>query len=223
VIAVVTGGSRGIGQAIADALGSSGVEVTTLSRSEGLDVNDASAVERAIAAVGAVDLLVNNAGTLDAIGPAWKVDTEDWRRDVETSLLGAFNCSRAVLPGMIERGRGRIVNVASGAAERAYPYGSGYAAGKAALISFTRSLAAETAEHGIAVFAIAPGFVWTEMTERLRDASGPAPDVSGSDPLAPELAGRLVLRLASGEADKLTGEFIHVRDDLDELLQRSAD
>jgi NAD(P)-dependent dehydrogenase (short-subunit alcohol dehydrogenase family) len=220
VIAVVTGGSRGIGKAIADALGASGAEVTTLSRSEGLDVNDASAVERAFAAVGAVDLLVNNAGTLDAIGPAWEVDADDWRRDVETSLLGAFNCSRAVLPGMIERGGGRIVNVSSGAADRAYPYGSGYAAGKAALISFTRSLAAETAEHGIAVFAIAPGFVWTEMTERLRDASGAAPDVSSADPLEPELAAQLVLRLASGEADKLSGEFIHVRDDLDELLSQ---
>lgn len=220
MIAVVTGGSRGIGKAIADALGASGAEVTTLSRSEGLDVNDASAVERAFAAVGAVDLLVNNAGTLDAIGPAWEVDADDWRRDVETSLLGAFNCSRAVLPGMIERGSGRIVNVSSGAAQRAYPYGSGYAAGKAALISFTRSLAAETAEHGIAVFAIAPGFVWTEMTERLSDASGPAPDVSGADPLAPELAARLVLRLGSGELDKLSGQFIHVRDDLDQLLSQ---
>ena len=218
MIAVVTGGSRGIGKSIADALRESGAQVTTLSRSEGVDVNDASAVERALAAVGAVDLLVNNAGSFDAIGPAWQVDADDWLRDVETSLLGTFNCSRAVLPGMIERGGGRIVNVSSGAAERAYPYGSGYAAGKAALISLTRSLAAETSEHGIAVFAIAPGFVWTEMTERLRDAAQPAPDVSGADPLAPELAARLVLRLASGEADKLSGEFIHVRDDLDRLL-----
>ena len=218
MIAVVTGGSRGIGKSIADALRESGAQVTTLSRSEGVDVNNASAVERALAAVGAVDLLVNNAGSFDAIGPAWQVDADNWLRDVETSLLGAFNCSRAVLPGMIERGGGRIVNVSSGAAERAYPYGSGYAAGKAALISLTRSLAAETSEHGIAVFAIAPGFVWTEMTERLRDAAQPAPDVSGADPLAPELAARLVLRLASGEADKLSGEFIHVRDDLDRLL-----
>jgi NAD(P)-dependent dehydrogenase (short-subunit alcohol dehydrogenase family) len=220
VIAVVSGASRGIGRAIADALRRSGAAVTALSRSEGVDVNDASAVERALAAVGPVDLLVNNAGSFDAIGPAWEVDAEAWRRDAETSLLGAFNCSRAVLPEMIERGGGRIVNVSSGAAERAYPYGSGYAAGKLALISFTRSLAAETAEHGIAVFAIAPGFVWTEMTERLRDAPGPAPDVSGSDALEPELAAQLVLRLASGEADKLSGEFIHVRDDLDELLRR---
>ena len=163
---------------------------------------------------------MNNAGSFDAIGPAWEVDAEDWRRDVETSLVGAFNCSRAVLPGMIQRGAGRIVNVSSGAAERAYPFGSGYAAGKAALISFTRSLAAETAQHGIAVFAIAPGFVWTDMTERLRAASGPAPDIGDAVPLDPELAARLVLRLASGEADSLSGRFIHVRDDLDELLSR---
>ena len=121
---------------------------------------------------------------------------------------------------MIERGRGRIVNVSSGAATRPYPYGSGYAAGKAALLSFTETLAAETKEHGIAVFAITPGFVWTAMTERLRDAAGPAPDISGADPVEPERAGELVVRLASGEADALSGRFIHVRDDLDELLSR---
>ena len=216
--ALVTGGSRGIGRAIAKALEGAGAEVRTLSRSEGVDVTVLGAVE--LAGLGPIDLLVNNAGTLDAVGPAWTVDPEAWRRDLETSVLGAFHCSRAVLPGMIERGRGRIVNVSSGAATRPYPYGSGYAAGKAALLSFTEGLAAEVKEHGLAVFAITPGFVWTEMTERLRGAAGPAPDISGADPVEPERAGELVVRLASGEADALSGRFIHVRDDLDELLSR---
>ena len=218
--ALVTGGSSGVGLAIAEALGGSGASVHAVSRSTGVDVTDLATVERAVAEIGQVDLLVNNAGAFDAIGATWEVDPEAWRRDLEVSLLGAFHCSRAVLPGMIERGRGRIVSVASGAATRAYPYGSGYAAGKAGILSFTESLAAETKEHGIAVFAVTPGFVWSEMTERLRDASGPAPDISGAEPFNPRVAGELVVRLASGEADALSGRFIHVRDDLDELLSR---
>lgn len=217
MIAVVTGGSRGIGKAIADALRESGAAVTTLDRSHGVDVTERNAVETAFAELGPVDLLVNNAGTMDAIGPAWQVDPDDWRRDIETSLFGAFNCSRAVLPGMVERAAGRIVNVASGVATRAYPHASAYAAAKAALSSFTQSLAAETAEHGIAVFAISPGFVWTEMTERLRDSPW-FPDFGSPDPNEPERAAELVLRLATGELDALSGRFIHVRDDIDQML-----
>jgi NAD(P)-dependent dehydrogenase (short-subunit alcohol dehydrogenase family) len=218
--ALVTGGTRGVGQAIAQALEAAGADVRTISRSGGVDVTDREAVETAVAGIGPLDLLVNNAGTFDAIGPAWTVDPEAWRRDFETSLLGAFHCSRATLPGMIERGSGRIVNVSSGAAKRPYLYGSGYAAGKAALLSFTETLAAETKEHGLAVFAITPGFVWTEMTKGLRDAAGPAPDISKSEPVEPARAGELVVRLASGDADALSGRFIHVLDDLDELLSR---
>jgi len=217
LIAVVTGGSRGIGKAIADALRESGAAVTALDRSHGVDVTERNTVETAFAELGPVDLLVNNAGTMDAIGPAWQVDPDDWRRDIETSLFGAFNCSRAVLPGMVERGAGRIVNVSSGVATRAYPHASAYAAAKAALRSFTQSLAAETAEHGIAVFAISPGFVWTEMTERLRDSPW-FPGFGSPSPNEPERAAELVLRLASGELDALSGRFIHVRDDIDELL-----
>jgi NAD(P)-dependent dehydrogenase (short-subunit alcohol dehydrogenase family) len=221
--ALVTGGSRGVGQAIAEALEAAGAEVHTFSRSAGVDVTDREAVETGVADLGPLDLLVNNAGTLDAVGPVWDVDPDAWLRDLESSLLGAFNCARAVLPGMIERGRGRIVNVSSGTATRPYPYGSGYAAAKAGLISFTQSLAAETSEHGLAVFAISPGFVWTAMTERLRDSPEGRrwfPGFGSPDPNEPERAGELVVRLASGEADALSGQFIHVRDDLNELLSR---
>jgi len=221
--ALVTGGSRGVGQAIAEALEAAGARVHTFSRSAGVDVTDREAVERGVADFGPLDLLVNNAGTLDAVGPVWDVDPDAWLRDLESSLLGAFNCARAVLPGMIERGRGRIVNVSSGVATRPYPYGSGYAAAKAGLISLTQSLAAETSEHGLAVFAISPGFVWTAMTESLRDSPEGRrwfPGFGSPDPNEPERAGELVVRLASGEADALSGQFIHVRDDLNELLNR---
>jgi NAD(P)-dependent dehydrogenase (short-subunit alcohol dehydrogenase family) len=218
VIAVVTGGSRGVGKAIADGLRESGAEVTSLSLSGGVDVIDRKAVDAAFAELGPVDLLVNNAGTMDAIGPAWDVDPDLWRRDIESSLLGAFHCSRAVLPGMVNRGRGRIVNLSSGVATRAYPHASAYAAAKAAISSFTQSLAAETAEHGIAVFAISPGFVWTAMTERLRGSPW-FPDFGSPDPNEPERAAELVLRLASGELDALSGRFIHVRDDIEKMLK----
>jgi 3-oxoacyl-[acyl-carrier protein] reductase len=221
--ALVTGGSRGVGRAIAESLAAAGAEVHTFSRSDGVDVTDREAVERGVAGLGPLDLLVNNAGTLDAVGPVWEVDPDAWLRDLETTLVGAFNCSRAVLPGMIERGRGRIVNVSSGAATRPYPHGSGYSAAKAGLISFTQALAAETSEHGLAAFAITPGFVWTAMTERLRDSPEGRrwfPGFGSPDPNEPERAGQLVVRLASGEADALSGQFIHVRDDLDELLSR---
>jgi NAD(P)-dependent dehydrogenase (short-subunit alcohol dehydrogenase family) len=216
--AIVTGGNRGIGRAISTALGEAGYAISNLSRSQGVDVADLAAVEAAAARIGPVDLLVNNAGTFDAIGPAWAVDPADWRRDVQSSLVGAFNCVRAVLPPMLDRGQGRIVNVTSGAGTRAYPYGSGYAAAKAAMISFTQSLAAETADTGVAVFAITPGFVWTKMTERLRDAAGPAPDVSSARAVEPELGAQLVVRLASGRYDALSGRFLHALDDLDELI-----
>ncbi|MEK6274226.1 MAG: SDR family oxidoreductase [Actinomycetota bacterium] len=222
-VALVTGGTRGVGEAIAAALRGAGADVRTFSRSDGVDVTDRRAVEGAVADIGAIDLLVNNAGTLDAIGPVWEVDSDAWRRDLETTVLGAFHCSRAVLPGMIERERGRIVNVSSGVATRPYPHGSGYAAAKAALLNFTETLAAEIADHGLAAFAISPGFVWTEMTEKLRDSPEGRrwfPGFGSPDPNEPERAGELVLRLASGEADALSGRFIHVRDDLDELLSR---
>ena len=119
---------------------------------------------------------------------------------------------------MVERGAGRIVNVSSGAATRAYPHASAYAAAKAALLSFTQSLAAETAEHGIAVFAITPGVRLDGDDGAAARLARASPDFGSPSPNEPERAGELVLRLASGELDALSGRFIHVRDDLDELL-----
>src|SRR4051812_7338928 len=93
-VALVTGGSSGVGLAIAEALGESGASVHAVSRSTGVDVTDLASVERAVADIGPIGLLVNNAGAFEAIGPAWEVDPEAWRGDVEVSLIGAFHCSR---------------------------------------------------------------------------------------------------------------------------------
>lgn len=235
--AVVTGGSRGVGLAIARALKNAGHEIALVARSESelaaaagevgalaltADVRNPDAVEQAAAKVeqelGPVDLLVNNAGTLAAIGPLWEVEAGDWWLDVETSLRGALLCSQAVLPGMLERGRGRIVNVSSYAAIRPSPFQSGYAAAKAALLSLTESLAVSTAERGIAVFAISPGFVRTAMTDRLRESF---PEAGSGGEVDAARSGELVVFLASGAADALSGRFLHALDDVEDLARRA--
>jgi len=148
-VALITGASGGIGRATAVALAEAGFRVALLARSgAGLretrelvesrggtaldlvaDITNARVVEDAVATargqLGPVDVLVNNAGSLRALGPLWEVRPDDWWADVTTSLGGAYNLCRAVVPGMIERGRGRIVNVTSYAALRPAPYQSG--------------------------------------------------------------------------------------------------
>ena len=188
-VAIVTGGGRGIGKAIALALAKAGCSVAVVARSEDqlaetvrqitqlgsraisvtADVSDPGAVERMVreveSSLGPVDLLVNNAGLAGPIGPTWETDPDDWWRCLEVNLRGPMLCARAVLPGMIARGGGRIVNVASGAGTFAIPYLGAYVTSKTALIRFTEILALETAPHGIKVFAIEPGTVRTSMAE----------------------------------------------------------
>jgi NAD(P)-dependent dehydrogenase (short-subunit alcohol dehydrogenase family) len=236
--AIVTGGARGVGLAIARGLTEVGARVALVARSEDdleraageldgavairADVREPAEVETAVAQaereLGPTDLLVNNAGTLAAIGPLWEVDASDWWLDVETSLRGALLCSQVVLPGMLERGRGRIVNVSSYAAIRPSPFQSGYAAAKAGLLSLTESLAASTAERGIAVFAISPGFVRTAMTDRLRESF---PEAGSGGEVDAARSGELVAFLASGAADGLSGRFLHALDDVDDLACRA--
>jgi 3-oxoacyl-[acyl-carrier protein] reductase len=237
-VALVTGGGRGIGAGIARELASAGMSVAVSGRTEaqvqdvarevgGLalvgDVSERDDAERWVAAVdselGPVDLLVNNAGVGGEDGPAWETEPEEWWRTFEINVRGPFLTCRAVLPGMIERGRGRIVNVASGAAY--LPLGGGrllsssYGASKAALYRFSEILAAHLDEHGIAVFPISPGLVRTQMTSS-------APDDSPWTP--PECAPLLVRALASGRFDRLSGRYLHAEHDPpDELESRIED
>jgi NAD(P)-dependent dehydrogenase (short-subunit alcohol dehydrogenase family) len=192
------------------------------------DVTDREAVERTVGAaeerLGPIDLLVNNAGRAHAIGPVWEVDPEDWWQDVEANLRSAFLCARAVLPGMLERSAGRIVNVASYVALRPTPYISGYAAAKAAVLSFTEALAASVGESGVRVFALTPGLFKSELMRYLMESEAGQhwlPGIGqGGRWVEPERLARLIVFLASGAGDAFHGRFLHALDDLDELVAR---
>ena len=246
-VALVTGASRGIGRATAVALAEDGFRLALLARSAaGLretrelvesrggtaldlvaDATDAGVVDEAVATtrrqLGPVDVLVNNAGSLRALGPLWKVRPDEWWADVTTSLGGAYNLCRAVVPNMVERRRGRIVNVTSYAALRPAPYQSGYACGKAALAALTEALAASLADQGIAVFSVAPGLTATEMRRRLTESEAGRrwfPGEGEREPLDAASTAEQIARLASGSADALSGRLLHTLDDLDLLLGR---
>jgi NAD(P)-dependent dehydrogenase (short-subunit alcohol dehydrogenase family) len=252
-VAIVTGGGRGIGRAIAQTLAAAGAAVTVAARSEDeiaeaaaaivgageqalairADVTDRCAVERLVAEterwLGPVDLLINNAGVFGPIGPIWEVDPDEWWDGVASHLRGTLLCCRAVLPGMIERGRGRIINVASRSGVRTHPYTSGYAVAKAGVLRLTDHLAAETRDTGISVFAIYPGRVQTAMTDELIESAAgrrwlPDEGKAREGQWQPaDAAAQLCVALATGRADALTGRFFGVNDDLDDLVRRAAD
>lgn len=246
-VALVTGGSRGLGRAVAVGLGVAGFAVAVVGRSADeleearaeldrngvpsvacvADVTDLAAVQHSVAitekALGPISALVNNAGSMLAIGPLWEVDPRNWWTDIETSLGGTFNFCRCVVPGMIARQHGRILNVSSYAGVRAAPYQSGYACGKAALTNLTESLAASLAGHGVHAFAITPGFVDTRLTRQMTatpDGQKWFPEAGARESLAPDLFVRLAVTLALGEADILSGRFLHALDDVSQLVDR---
>jgi NAD(P)-dependent dehydrogenase (short-subunit alcohol dehydrogenase family) len=240
--AFVTGGGRGIGRAAAAALATAGAVVTVIGRSEAplqeavaagdaagygiADVTDEAAIVRAIAlaetARGPIAILVNNAGAV-ASGPFGKSDPAVFRAMLDVHLMGAVHASRAVLPGMIARGFGRIVNVASTAGLKGYAYVTAYCAAKHALVGLTRALAAETARRGITVNAVCPGYTDTELVRdsiaRVGAKTGRAHDdvlaeYTKDTPIGrlirPEEVAAAVLYLCSPEAAAVTGTTLAV-------------
>jgi NAD(P)-dependent dehydrogenase (short-subunit alcohol dehydrogenase family) len=165
-VAVVTGGGRGIGAAVAAALREAGAEVVIASRSEGVitDVTDVESVRAMAAEVGRIDVLVNNAGVCFH-RPALEVPDEEWRAVWDVNVDGVWNCSRVVGEQMIARGGGVIVNIGSISAMivNRPQWQPAYNASKAAVHQLTKSLAAEWARSGVRVNALAPGYVKTEM------------------------------------------------------------
>jgi NAD(P)-dependent dehydrogenase (short-subunit alcohol dehydrogenase family) len=253
-VAIVTGGGRGIGKAIALGLAKAGASVAVVARSEdqlaetvkeitalgscaisvAADVSDPAAVQKMVVEIeetlGSVDLVVNNAGVAGPIGPTWETDPDDWWRCQEVNLRGPMICSRAVLPGMISRGGGRIVNVASGAGTFAVPYLGAYVTSKTALIRFTEILALEVAQHGVKVFAIEPGTVRTAMAEyALESEIGRRwmpwfrEIFQKGDDVPADHAADLVVLLATGRVDVLSGRFFTIKDDVIALARRSGE
>jgi 2-dehydro-3-deoxy-L-rhamnonate dehydrogenase (NAD+) len=165
--AVVTGGMSGLGAACVERLRDDGLRVVTVDRSDGadhvVDVSDTEQVERALATVGPVDVLVNSAGVVGPNRPLWEVSDEDWRRTFQVNVEGTFHMCRTVVPGMVDRGWGRIVNLASIAGKDGNPNLSAYSASKAAVIALTKSLAKELATTGVIVNSVAPAVFETPM------------------------------------------------------------
>jgi NAD(P)-dependent dehydrogenase (short-subunit alcohol dehydrogenase family) len=186
-VALVTGASRGIGEAIARELAAAGYKVACTARNVeaieriadeigGLavpfDLMDAEATDAGLkrieAELGPIDILINNAGVA-ASAPIGRVSDEDWDRIIQINLTAGFRLTRACVPGMIKRGWGRVVFIASNAGLQGYAYTAAYCASKHGVIGFTRALSAELARTGITVNAVCPGFVETDMARDAMD------------------------------------------------------
>ncbi len=234
-IALVTGASRGIGKAIAQALGAQGMTVVGTATSDSgaqaiseslaasgiagrglrLDVSDDASVEAVIKAIGdefgTVTVLVNNAGiTRDNL--LMRMKSEDWDAVINTNLSSLYRVCKACLRPMMKAKTGRIVNIASVVGSSGNAGQTNYAAAKAGMLGFTKSLAQEVGSRGITVNAVAPGFIDTDMTRELPEAQRDA--LLSAIPLArlgqPEEIAAAVAFLASPSSGYITGETIHV-------------
>ena len=233
---LITGGSRGIGRALVELFAEEGADVTFLFRgnaaaatgvvdagrsaghkitAEQVDVcNDeacAATVERLVERCGRIDVLINNAGVVrdNLLG---LFSAEDVQTVIDTNVVGVFNVTRAVVPHMISRRAGKVINISSVSGEKGGRGQTNYAASKGAINAFTRALAVELAPRKITVNAVAPGVIETEMSQTVRERAGD------------EIKSRILLRrfgsarevayavwfLASGLADYITGQVLHV-------------
>lgn len=172
--AVVTGGASGIGAAVGSRLSGAGVRVKSFDvapspTSERLDVADEEACRRAVAESEPIDILVNCAGVAGQNAPSWKLPDGEFERVVAINLAGTYYMCRAVIPGMVSRGWGRIVNIASIAGKEGNPNAAAYSASKAGVIGLTKSLAKEVAGTGVLVNCVTPAVIATPMLEQVSE------------------------------------------------------
>lgn len=246
--AIVTGGGRGIGQATALALAEAGADVVVASRTQREIVETAETIEalgRRSLAIQAdvsdpydvdhlvdttleifekVDILVNNAGIIHPIDWVVETDIDDWRYNIDVNLASVFLCSRTVLPDMMAREFGKIINVSTGSAVSVVPTWGAYAAAKAGVDHLTRVLAAEMKPYKIQVNAVYPGLVDTKLAEKIRispvteavaaETSGRFLSYQAGKGMlrAPEEPAQLILWLASPLADEVTGQILNIDD-----------
>jgi NAD(P)-dependent dehydrogenase (short-subunit alcohol dehydrogenase family) len=243
-IALVTGASTGIGRHLVEGLAARGVAVAGLARNEqrlatvmaevagvtggktlavAADVTDRASVDAAVARVadelGRVDLLVNNAGLIDAAEvPVWEADPDQWWEVVTSHIRGAQLLVRAVVPGMLARGHGRVVNLASGMSTRANRDYSAYSAAKTGLMRLTEALELSLQGSGVRAFDVSPGVVDTPMTRSMdmwRNFTHWTP---------PERVVELIAAIGAGELDGWSGRFIRAgKDDLEALRQTTPE
>lgn len=232
--AFVTGASRGIGRAIALGLADAGLAVAALARdgerladlaahTDGqivplvADVTDPAAVTAAVARaedeLGGIDLLVNNAGRVDREVPLWEADPEEWWAVVETNVRGPFLLAHAVVPGMIARGGGRVVDLSSGSGTRDFPESNAYNVAKTALFRIGGGLDAAGHGLGIRAFELAPGVVVTDMTRSMRSHADRTEWTDVSSVV------ELVLAAARGDLDPLSGCYLRAGADTPESLR----
>jgi len=216
-VVVVTGGTRGVGRAVAERFADE--RVIALGSAD-CDVTDEVAVGEVFERIGPVDVLVNNAG-ISSSAPLARTALDDWREQLDVNATGAFLCTRAVLAGMLERGSGRIVTVASTAGRAGARYAAAYSASKHAAVGLMRSVAAEVAGTGVTANAVCPAFVRTDMTaqsiQRIVSRTGRSEEeaeaaLAGAAPLGrllePEEVAFAVAFLAAPEAGAINGQTL---------------
>ncbi|MDJ0781381.1 MAG: SDR family oxidoreductase [Desulfosarcinaceae bacterium] len=236
--AIVTGAGKGIGCEIARGLAAAGATVGLAGRRQAdlaktaedirtaggaaiplvVDVTDwqqvAAMAADMRAACGNIDLLVNNAGVLGTPGPWWVQAPEDWGKVFDVNLKGVMQCTQAVLPTMIAQSSGRIINIGSNAGIDPIAGMGPYAISKAALLRLTDTLHADLEGSGVTVFAVSPGLVKTDLSQKL-----PTYDqIPARQWLSAKRVAHLCLSIASGRADALSGRYLHVVDDIDALI-----
>jgi len=253
-VAVVTGAGRGIGRAIALEYASHGAKVAVASRTAAqvhgvageiadaggtalgipTDVTDEASVsgmvDRVEDELGPIDILFNCAGAQNAIGPVQDCAPRDWLSDITVNLYGVFLCSHMVLPRMLERNRGYVINMIGGGTTSPVAHASAYGSSKAAVMRFTETMAEELAGTEVRVFAMSPGLVRTEMVRHIVESPAGqrwyAERVNamldqGMD-VPPTFAAEMAVQLVSGRLDALVGRAVRAdRDTAAELAQRA--